>query len=182
MSKRLGGIIGCKYKTSSWPLYGSNIRSTLFVCETHFFFFSSHLYIADGPHHYYPACGYKGSSHLSPVHALQFFIFVRCEQTHHKRTAEKCSRAKKSNNILCLRVGSGTGLHISRICHIAPKIQSVIYCKNNPCLPVNTMAKKEDTQRPKRCTRMANRYARSESFTSPHLTSPRTIERSNLRR
>ena len=30
MSKRLGGIIGCKYKTSSWPLngfpYGSNIE------------------------------------------------------------------------------------------------------------------------------------------------------------
>ena len=22
MSKRLGGIIGCKYKTSSWPLTG----------------------------------------------------------------------------------------------------------------------------------------------------------------
>ena len=32
MSKRLGGIIGCKYKTSSWHLngfpYGSNIGST----------------------------------------------------------------------------------------------------------------------------------------------------------
>ena len=30
-------------------------------------------FIADGPHHYHPACGHKGSSHLSPVHALQFF-------------------------------------------------------------------------------------------------------------
>ena len=33
MSKRLGGIIGCKYKTSSWNLngfpYGSNIGSTV---------------------------------------------------------------------------------------------------------------------------------------------------------
>ena len=33
MSKRLGGIIGCKDKTSSWHLngfsYGSNIESTL---------------------------------------------------------------------------------------------------------------------------------------------------------
>ena len=33
MSKRLGGIIGCKYKTSSWHLngflYGSNIGSTV---------------------------------------------------------------------------------------------------------------------------------------------------------
>ena len=100
MSKRLGGIIGCKYKTSSWPLYGtgSNIRSILFVCETHFFFFIS--LIADGPHHYHPACGHKGSFHLSPVHALQFFIFVRCEQTHHKRTAEKCSRAKVKQHIM----------------------------------------------------------------------------------
>ena len=29
--------------------------------------------MADGPHHYHPACGHKGSSHLSPVHALQLF-------------------------------------------------------------------------------------------------------------
>ena len=29
--------------------------------------------IADGPHHYHPACGHKGSSHLSLVHALHFF-------------------------------------------------------------------------------------------------------------
>ena len=32
------------------------------------FFFSSFIsLIADGPHHYHPACGHKGSSHLSPV-------------------------------------------------------------------------------------------------------------------
>ena len=37
------------------------------------FFFSFISLIADGPHHYHPACGHKGSSHLSPVHALQFF-------------------------------------------------------------------------------------------------------------
>ena len=45
-----------------------------------FFFFSliSLIIIADGPHHYYyPACGHKGSSHLSPVHALQFLS--RCK-------------------------------------------------------------------------------------------------------
>ena len=35
------------------------------------FFFSISL-IADGPH-YHPACGHKGSSHLSTVHALQLF-------------------------------------------------------------------------------------------------------------
>ena len=38
-----------------------------------FFFFSFISLIADGPHHYHPACGHKGSSHLSPVHALQLF-------------------------------------------------------------------------------------------------------------
>ena len=38
-----------------------------------FFFFSLISLIADGPHHYHPACSHKGSSHLSPVHALQFF-------------------------------------------------------------------------------------------------------------
>ena len=40
---------------------------------SHHFFFSFISLIADGPHHYHPACGHKGSSHLSPVHALQFF-------------------------------------------------------------------------------------------------------------
>ena len=38
-----------------------------------FFFFSFISLIADGPHHYHPACGHKGSSHLSPLHALHFF-------------------------------------------------------------------------------------------------------------
>ena len=37
------------------------------------FFFSFISLIADGPHHYHPACGHKGSSHLSPVHTLHFF-------------------------------------------------------------------------------------------------------------
>ena len=39
-----------------------------------FFFFSLISLIADGPHHYHPACGHKGSSHLSPVHALQLLL------------------------------------------------------------------------------------------------------------
>ena len=38
-----------------------------------FFFFSFISLIADGPHHYHSACDHKGSPHLSPVHALQFF-------------------------------------------------------------------------------------------------------------
>ena len=37
----------------------------------HLVFFIS--LIADGPHHYHPACCHKGSSHLSPVPALHFF-------------------------------------------------------------------------------------------------------------
>ena len=43
----------------------------LVVFWTFFFFFIP--LIADGPHHYHPTCGHEGSSHLSPVHALQFF-------------------------------------------------------------------------------------------------------------
>ena len=38
-----------------------------------FFFFFFISLIADESHHYHPACGHKGSSHLSPVHALHFF-------------------------------------------------------------------------------------------------------------
>ena len=44
------------------------IRFTFFL-----FFFSFISLIADEPHHYHLACGHIGSSHLSPVHALQFF-------------------------------------------------------------------------------------------------------------
>ena len=43
-----------------------------------FFLFSFISLIADGPHHHHPACGHKVSSHLSPVHALQFFL-SRCK-------------------------------------------------------------------------------------------------------
>ena len=43
--------------------------SPTLIC-TSFFFISL---IADGPHHYHLAYGHKGSSHLSPVHALHFF-------------------------------------------------------------------------------------------------------------
>ena len=45
----------------------------VFLVSLFFFLFSFISLIADGPHHYHPACGHKGSSHLSPVHALQLF-------------------------------------------------------------------------------------------------------------
>ena len=48
------------------------------VSRVYFFFSFISLIIADGPHHYHPACGHKGSSHLSPVHALHFFL-SRCK-------------------------------------------------------------------------------------------------------
>ena len=58
-------------KTPGGDLVGRN----LLLLDFSFFFFSFSFIslIADGPHHYHPACGHKGSSHLSPVHALQFF-------------------------------------------------------------------------------------------------------------
>ena len=51
-----------------------------------FFFFSFISLIDDGPHHYHPACGHKGSSHLSPVHALQFFIAMRVQHSYNSST------------------------------------------------------------------------------------------------
>ena len=52
-----------------------------------FFFFSSFIsLIADGPHHYHPACGHKGSSHLSPVHALQLFIAMQVQHSYNSST------------------------------------------------------------------------------------------------
>ena len=48
-----------------------------------FFPFSFISLIADGPHHYHPACGHKGSSHLSPVHALQFFIAMQVQHSYY---------------------------------------------------------------------------------------------------
>ena len=50
-------------------------QRVLFFIFLFFYFFIS--LIADGPHHYHPACGHQGSSHLSPVHALRFLS--RCK-------------------------------------------------------------------------------------------------------
>ena len=53
-------------------------RKNMAIQDMYFFFFFSFIsLIADGPHHYHPACGHKGSSHLSPVHALQSEVLNR---------------------------------------------------------------------------------------------------------
>ena len=61
------------------------MRKTKEVITFFFFFFFISL-IADGPHHYHPACGHKGSSHLSPVHALQFFIAMQVQHSYNSST------------------------------------------------------------------------------------------------
>ena len=61
---------------------GQGVASSINKEDVSFFSFSFSFsfisLIADGPHHYHPACGHKGSPHLSPVHALQFFL-SRCK-------------------------------------------------------------------------------------------------------
>ena len=70
----LSGIVPCFVLVS---LHGDKCKCTVYRWLLHclltlsdFFFFFFISLIADGPHHYHPACGHKGSSHLSPVHAL----------------------------------------------------------------------------------------------------------------
>ena len=60
--------------------------STSVMVPKFFFLFSFISLIADGPHHYHPACGHKGSSHLSPVHALQFFIAMQVQHSYNSST------------------------------------------------------------------------------------------------
>ena len=55
--------------------------SHMHVVFVFFFSFAFISLIADGPHHYHSACGHKGSSHLSPVHALQFFIVMQVQHS-----------------------------------------------------------------------------------------------------
>ena len=66
----------------------SRIRTTWLV-KLRDFVFSSFRFIsliADGPHHYHPACGHKGSSHLSPVHALHFFFPMQVQHSYNSST------------------------------------------------------------------------------------------------
>ena len=58
-------------------------RASLLILKTlrrlffFFFFFFISLIIADGPHHCHPACGHKGSSHLSRFTPYNFLS--RCK-------------------------------------------------------------------------------------------------------
>ena len=63
----------------------NRIRLPILVVVSFFFFFLISL-VADGPHHYHPACGHEGSSHLSPVHALQFFIAMQVQHSYNSST------------------------------------------------------------------------------------------------
>ena len=72
--------------TTTFPYIKSHSHAV--ASTVHFFFFSFYLIslIADEPHDYHPACGHKGSSHLSPVHALQFFIAMQVQHSHNSST------------------------------------------------------------------------------------------------
>ena len=81
----------------AWRVCGSRMHATASIDDVRpsrprrdifarlfffFFFFFFISPIADGPHHYHPVCGHKGSSHLSPVHALHFFIAMQVQHSY----------------------------------------------------------------------------------------------------
>ena len=79
MSKRLGGIIGCRYKTSSWhlngfPYYGSNIGSTV---------------------------SYRGEAHRYTVHLLILIAM----QGHQKNSARQNSTPSNMVVIIYCYIG-----------------------------------------------------------------------------
>ena len=66
-------MIDALFLVGSRFLFFKQQQYIVLVTPSFFLYVSFISLIADGPHHYHPACGHKGSSHLSPVHALQFF-------------------------------------------------------------------------------------------------------------
>ena len=73
-TEMLGMVENCVYKQVARP------KDKLVVGTKMLFFFSSLSLIsliADGPHHYHPACDHKGSSHLSPFTPYNFLS--RCK-------------------------------------------------------------------------------------------------------
>ena len=69
------GAAGCRLARRLYELKAS----------TAIFFFPISL-IADGPQRCHPACGHNGSSHLSPVHALRFFIVMQVQHSYNSST------------------------------------------------------------------------------------------------
>ena len=65
-------------KSCVTPGGASATRMNGMTTHTHFFFFSLISLIADGPHHYHPACGHEGSSHISPRFTPYDFL-SRCK-------------------------------------------------------------------------------------------------------
>ena len=67
--------VGCLTVISTINVHEESPQESFFYPSSILFFLFSFIsLIADGPHHYHPSCGHKRSSHLSPVHALHFFI------------------------------------------------------------------------------------------------------------
>ena len=78
----------CFYFISHFFYFSAAEPSRCFsLCLFFFFlFFSLISLIAGGPHRYHPARGHKGSSHLSPLHALQFFIAMQVQHSYNLST------------------------------------------------------------------------------------------------
>ena len=68
----------CGARLKAHPAVSAKQDRTSHIIVSYIYIYIFISLIADGPHHYHPACGHKGSSHLSPVHALQFFL-SRCK-------------------------------------------------------------------------------------------------------
>ena len=85
-------ILGMYVSMYSHHFYRTDLASTITVANPprgqlfFSFLFSLISLIANGPHHYHPACGHKGSFHLSPVHALQFFIAMQVQHSYNSST------------------------------------------------------------------------------------------------
>ena len=97
----LGIVENCVYKQMAWPKDKLVVGTKVPFLFIFYFYFLISL-IADGPHHYHPACGHKGSSHLSPVHALEFLSRCKFSTLTTRQpmveTSEKSGRTARSRS------------------------------------------------------------------------------------
>ena len=87
----VGGVLPlCRYVLGMYSMHGTIYRiahnRAIRPCLTFFSFLFLISLIADGPHHGHPACGHKGSSHLSPVHTFQLFIAMQVQHSYNSST------------------------------------------------------------------------------------------------